>query len=200
MSRWREFGVELVPIPLCSHLSMTNGDLSSRTHPPAGPHFALLTHDFIDRDHGCGGLSARSVRTRLTRGQLSYLAESYAGALFHRGLGVGDTLGVAIRPGGRSLAVLLAARKLGLRVAALDPVGRTGRAAGQDRVAAPTLVLADAAAQAVASWAQPLARRAQLELPALDSFGPSIPACTSPRSSSRSQSRDPGRRPGHRSR
>ena len=125
---------------------------------------------------GRGLLTGRgSVRIRLTRGQLSDLAESYAAALFHRGLGVGDTLGVAIRPGGRSLAVLLAARKLGLRVAALDPSAGPDVLRARIALAAPSLVLADAAAQAVASWARPLARRAaQLELPALDSFGPVV--------------------------
>ncbi|HEY3905986.1 MAG TPA: class I adenylate-forming enzyme family protein [Streptosporangiaceae bacterium] len=126
---------------------------------------------------GVGGVLAGrgSIRIRLTRGQLSDLAESYAAALFHRGLGVGDTLGVAIRPGGRSLAVLLAARKLGLRVAALDPSAGPDVLKARIALAAPALVLADAAAQAVASWAGPLARRAaQLELPALDSFGPVV--------------------------
>ncbi|HET7019036.1 MAG TPA: class I adenylate-forming enzyme family protein [Streptosporangiaceae bacterium] len=120
-----------------------------------------------------GRLSGRgAIRTHLTRGQLSDLAESYAGALHHRGLGDGDTLGVAIRPGGRSLAVLLAARKLGLRVAALDPTAGPDVLRARIKLASPSLVLADAAAQAVASWARPLARRAQLELPALDEFGP----------------------------
>jgi acyl-CoA synthetase (AMP-forming)/AMP-acid ligase II len=113
-----------------------------------------------------------AVRTLVTRGQLSDLAESYARALHHRGLGDGDTLGVAIRPGGRSLAVLLAARTLGLRVAALDPTAGPDVLRARIALASPALVLADAAAQAVASWARPLARRAQLELPALDEFGP----------------------------
>jgi olefin beta-lactone synthetase len=115
-----------------------------------------------------------SARTLLTRGQLLELAESYAAALAERGLNTGDTLGVAIRPGGRSLAVLLAARKLGLRVAALDPSAGPDVLRARIALAQPALVLADAAAQAVASWAAPLARRVQLELPALGQFGPVV--------------------------
>jgi len=123
-------------------------------------------------DGRLGGRGA--IRTHLTRGQLSDLAESFARALHHRGLGDGDTVGVAIRPGGRSLAVLLAARKLGLRVAALDPTAGPDVLRARIALASPALVLADATAQAVASWARPLARRAQLELPALDEFGPVV--------------------------
>ncbi|MEW2222130.1 hypothetical protein AB0939_23040 [Streptomyces sp. NPDC006990] len=48
-------------------------------------------------------------------------ADLYASALHHRGLRPGATLGVAVRPGPRALAVLLAAWRLGLRAAVLDP-------------------------------------------------------------------------------
>jgi olefin beta-lactone synthetase len=119
------------------------------------------------------GVSRRGVVvTRVTRGQLADLADGYAASLAERGLAAGDTLGVAIRPGGRSLAVLLAARKLGLRVAALDPSAGPEVLRARIGLAQPVLVVADSAAQAVASWARPLARRAQLELPALGEFGP----------------------------
>ena len=60
-------------------------------------------------------------RVLATRGDLADLADGYAAALHHRGLAAGDTLGVAVRPGARALAVLLAAHRLGLRVAVLDP-------------------------------------------------------------------------------
>ena len=46
----------------------------------------------------------------LTRGELADLADRYAVALHHGGLSPGDTLGVAVRPGPRALAVMLAAQ------------------------------------------------------------------------------------------
>jgi len=109
---------------------------------------------------------------RITRGELADLADGYAAALHRRGLQAGQTLGVAARPGGRSLAILLAARRLGLHVAAIDPTAGVGVLLARLALAAPSLVLADAAAQAVAGWAKPVARRAQLELPRLGAIGP----------------------------
>jgi olefin beta-lactone synthetase len=117
----------------------------------------------------------RNGRTvvRVTRGELAALAEQYAGGLLMRGLTHGDTIGVAVRPGARSLAILLAACRLGLRVAALDPTTGPDVLLARLALADPKLVLADAAAQAAAGWAKPLARRAaQLDLPSLDAFGP----------------------------
>lgn len=119
--------------------------------------------------------TTRSGRTvvRVTRGELAALADGYAGGLLMRGLSQGDTIGVAVRPGGRSLAILLAARRLGLRVAALDPTAGPDVLLARVGLADPKLVLADAAAQAAAGWARPVARKvAQLELPGLDAFGP----------------------------
>lgn len=109
---------------------------------------------------------------RVTRGDLADLADGYATALRNRGLRVGDTVGFAVRPGGRALAVLLAAWRLGLRVALLDPAAGPDVLLARLRLAGPSLVLADAAAQAVAGWAGPLARRAGLELPELAALGP----------------------------
>ncbi|ATW51659.1 class I adenylate-forming enzyme family protein [Streptomyces peucetius] len=112
------------------------------------------------------------TRVRATRGELAGLADAYASSLFARGLRPGDTVGVAVRPGPRALAVLLSLWRLGLRGAVLDP------GAGPDVLRArlasvrPSLVLADAAAQAVAGWARPLAARARLALPPLDELGP----------------------------
>jgi olefin beta-lactone synthetase len=91
----------------------------------------------------------------VTRGDLADLADGYAAALHRRGLQAGQTLGVAVRPGGRSLAILLAARKLGLRVAAIDPTAGAGVLLARLTLAAPELVLADAAAQAVAGSGGP---------------------------------------------
>lgn len=108
----------------------------------------------------------------VTSGDLADLADGYAAALHRRGLQAGQTLGVAVRPGGRSLAILLAARRLGLRVAAIDPTAGVDVVLARLTLAAPSLVLADAAAQAIAGWARPLARRAQLELPRLGAIGP----------------------------
>lgn len=130
----------------------------------------------------------------VTRGDLADLADGYAAALHRRGLQAGQTLGVAVRPGGRSLAILLAARKLGLRVAAIDPTAGAGVLLARLTLAAPELVLADAAAQAVAGWAKPLARRAHLELPRLAAIGPvatvgrRLPGCA--------PALEPGRAPG----
>ena len=107
-----------------------------------------------------------------TRGELADRADALAAALHHRGLGVGDTLGVAVRPGVRSLALMLAARRLGLRVAVLDPTAGPDVLLSRLALARPTLVVADAAAQAVAGWARPLARRAHLALPDLTTIGP----------------------------
>ena len=108
----------------------------------------------------------------LARGDLADLADGYAAALHRRGLRPGQTLGVAVRPGGRTLAILLAARRLGLRVAAIDPTVGADVLLARLALAAPSLVLADAAAQALAGWARPLGRRVRLELPSLAAIGP----------------------------
>jgi len=125
-------------------------------------------------------------RVRATAGDLVGLADGYAAALYRRGLVAGDTLGVAVRPGPRALSVMLAAHRLGLRVAVLDPSAGPDVLAARLALAGPALVLADAAAQAVAGWAGPLARRAQLALPRLETLGPvltagpRVPGCAPP--------------------
>ncbi|MFB6889158.1 AMP-binding protein [Kitasatospora sp. NPDC056327] len=113
-----------------------------------------------------------TTRVEIRRGELAELAAGYAVALHARGLRDGDTLGIAVRPGPRSLAVLLAAQRLGLRTAVLDPTAGPDVVAARLALARPDLVLADAAAQAVAGWAGPLARRADLALPPLGLLGP----------------------------
>ncbi|MFI7599565.1 class I adenylate-forming enzyme family protein [Actinoplanes sp. NPDC049681] len=120
--------------------------------------------------------SRRGGRTvvRATRGDLHRLVTGYAAALHARGLVAGDTVGVAVRPGPRSLAVLLAAYHLGLRVAVLDPTAGPDVLLARLTLAQPRLVLADAAAQAVAGWAAPLARRAHLALPDLAALAPAV--------------------------
>jgi acyl-CoA synthetase (AMP-forming)/AMP-acid ligase II len=114
--------------------------------------------------HGATGAS-------VTRGDLAELADGYAAALHRRGLQPGQTLAVAVRPGGRALAILLAARTLGLRVAAVDPSVGADVLLARLALAAPALVLADAAAQALARWARPAGRRVGLELPRLAEIG-----------------------------
>lgn len=111
-------------------------------------------------------------RVRATRGELAGLADAYASSLYARGLRPGDTVGVAVRPGPRALAVLLALWRLGLRGAVLDPGAGPGVLRARLASTRTSLVLADAAAQAVAGWAGPLAARARLALPALTEFGP----------------------------
>ncbi|MFF4224943.1 class I adenylate-forming enzyme family protein [Streptomyces abikoensis] len=127
-----------------------------------------------------------AVRVRATRGELAELADAYTAALRARGLATGDTLGVAVRPGPRALAVLLAADRLGLRAAVLDPGAGPDVLRARLALARPALVLADATAQAAASWARPLARRARLALPDLAALGPvatlgpRLPGCAAP--------------------
>ncbi|MGW0749087.1 class I adenylate-forming enzyme family protein [Streptomyces sp. NPDC002587] len=111
-------------------------------------------------------------RVRATRGELAELSDAFAAALHARGLRAGDTVGVAVRPGPRALAVLLALWRLGLRGAVLDPGAGPDVLRARLALARPALVLADAAAQAVAGWARPLARRTGLALPDLDALGP----------------------------
>ncbi|MER5705856.1 AMP-binding protein, partial [Micromonospora sp. NPDC002296] len=96
-------------------------------------------------------------RTRATRGELADLADGYAAALHHHGLTAGDTLGVAVRPGARALSILLAAHRLGLRAAVLDPSAGPEVLTARLALARPALVVADAAAQAVAGCPRPLA-------------------------------------------
>src|SRR5262245_9311640 len=121
-----------------------------------GEHPALLDTTSIGR-----------TVVRATRGELADLADGYAAALHHRGLRRGDTVAFAARPGPRPLAVMLAAHRLGLRIAAIDPTAGPDVVVARLTMAEPRLVLADAAAQAVAGWARPLAGRAQLALPNL---------------------------------
>ncbi|MER7703358.1 class I adenylate-forming enzyme family protein [Kitasatospora sp. NPDC097605] len=113
-----------------------------------------------------------TTRVRIRRAELADLADNYAVALRARGLRDGATLGVAVRPGPRALALLIAAHRLGLRTAVLDPTAGPDVLAARLALARPDLVLADAAAQAVAGWARPLARRADLALPPLGALGP----------------------------
>lgn len=134
-----------------------------------------LDHALRARPERPAVLSAtRTGATRVcaTRGELAELAEAYAAALHARGLRPGDTVGVAVRPGPRALAVLLALWRLGLRGAVLDPGAGAEVLRARLALARPALVLADAAAQAVAGWARTLARRARLELPELAGLGP----------------------------
>jgi acyl-CoA synthetase (AMP-forming)/AMP-acid ligase II len=103
----------------------------------------------------------------VTAGQLIEWADAYAGGLHHGGLTEGDTVGFAVRPGPRAVALMLAAARLRLRIAVLDPNAGADVIASRLAAAAPRMVVADAAAQAVAGWARPLARRANLALPDL---------------------------------
>ncbi|MEU4428507.1 class I adenylate-forming enzyme family protein [Actinoplanes sp. NPDC024001] len=113
-------------------------------------------------------------RRSLTRGELAELRDRYAAALHARGLRPGDTLGLAVRPGPRALAVVLAAYRIGVRVAVLDPNAGPDVLTARLAVARPNLIVADAAAQAVAGWAAPLARRAGLALPDLAALAPTV--------------------------
>ncbi|MER7582361.1 class I adenylate-forming enzyme family protein [Kitasatospora sp. NPDC097691] len=131
-----------------------------------------LRTDHPDRPAVLRHTRTGAVRPLIRRGDLADLADGYAAALHARGLGPGTTLGVAVRPGPRALAVMLAAHRLGLRIAVLDPTSGPDVLTARLALARPDLVLADAAAQAVAGWAGPFARRADLALPRLTTLGP----------------------------
>ncbi|MBV6701749.1 class I adenylate-forming enzyme family protein [Kitasatospora aureofaciens] len=131
-----------------------------------------LRTDHPDRPAVLHHTRTGATRVRIRRGELADLADGYAAALQARGLAPGATLGVAVRPGPRALAVMLAAHRLGLRIAVLDPTAGPDVLAARLALARPDLILADAAAQAVAGWAGPLARRADLALPRLTALGP----------------------------
>ncbi|MFH8384712.1 class I adenylate-forming enzyme family protein [Kitasatospora sp. NPDC018058] len=131
-----------------------------------------LRTDHPDRPAVLHHTRTGATRTAIRRGELADLADGYAAALHARGLSPGATVGVAVRPGPRALAVMLAAHRLGLRIAVLDPTAGPDVLAARLGLARPDLVLADAAAQALAGWAGPLARRADLALPRLAALGP----------------------------
>lgn len=113
-----------------------------------------------------------AVRTKATCGELADLADRCTAALHARGVARGGTVGVAVRPGPRALAVMLAVHRLGARAAVLDPGAGPDVLRARLALARPDVVLADATAQAVAGWARPLARRARLALPDLAELGP----------------------------
>ncbi|MEU8621568.1 class I adenylate-forming enzyme family protein [Streptomyces sp. NPDC048623] len=146
-----------------------------------------LTHTLRrhpDRPAVLGTTRTGAVRTKATFGDLADLADHCTAALHGRGIGRGSTVGVAVRPGPRALAVMLAVHRLGARAAVLDPGAGPDVLRARLALARPDLVLADATAQAVAGWARPLARRARLALPDLDELGgpvatvgPRLPGC-----------------------
>ncbi|GAB7042635.1 MULTISPECIES: class I adenylate-forming enzyme family protein [Catenuloplanes] len=127
-----------------------------------------------DRPAVLGTTLTGRPRVRATRGDLHDLTEGYARALHHRGLRAGDTLGVAVVPGPAALALMLAAHRLGVCTAILDPAAGPDVLLARLRLASPALIVADGAAQALASWAAPLARRVQLALPALGDLAPVV--------------------------
>lgn len=134
-----------------------------------------LTHTLRrhpDRPAVLGTTHTGAVRTKATFGDLAHLADRYTAALHARGTGRGSTVGVAVRPGPRALAVMLAVHRLGARAAVLDPGAGPDVLRARLALARPDIVLADATAQAVAGWARPLARRARLALPDLAELGP----------------------------
>lgn len=131
---------------------------------------ALRRHP--DRPAVLGAGRTGSVRTRATYGELADLTDRFTVALHARGVAPGATVAVAVRPGPRALAVMLAVHHLGARAAVLDPGAGPDVLRARLALARPDVVLADATAQAVAGWARPLARRARLALPDLAELGP----------------------------
>ncbi|MDQ8704016.1 class I adenylate-forming enzyme family protein [Streptomyces sp. LHD-70] len=127
-----------------------------------------------DRPAVLGATRTGAVRVKATHADLADLADRHTAALHARGIGRGSTVGVAVRPGPRALAVMLAVHRLGARAAVLDPGAGPDVLRARLALARPDVVLADATAQAVAGWARPLARRARLALPDLAELGPVV--------------------------
>ncbi|WP_263104344.1 AMP-binding protein, partial [Kitasatospora sp. DSM 101779] len=120
-------------------------------------HLSRVLREGADRPAVLGCTRSGSVRVRARCGEIADLSDRYAAALHHgHGLVAGDTLGVAVRPGPRALALMLAAHRLGLRAAVLDPSAGPDVLLARLELARPALVVADAAAQAVAGWARGL--------------------------------------------
>lgn len=119
-----------------------------------------------------------SRRTRVSRGDLAARALAVAADLHRRGLGEGDTVALAVRPGPAALAVVLGCLRLRLRVALADPAVPPELLTARLRAADARLVVADPLVRAAAGWAAPLARRAGLRLAPL---GPIAPVAVLPR-------------------
>ncbi|MEU7053853.1 AMP-binding protein, partial [Streptomyces eurythermus] len=68
-----------------------------------------------DRPAVLGTTRTGAVRVKVTSGDLTGLADRYTAALHARGIAPGATVGVAVRPGPRALAVMLAVHRLGAR-------------------------------------------------------------------------------------
>lgn len=113
-------------------------------------------------------------RSALSRGDLAARADLVAGGLHALGLRAGETVALAVRPGPAALAVVLACLRLRLRVALVDPAAGSRLVTARLALARPSLLVADAAAQAAAGWAAPLARRAGLDLPRLGDIAPVV--------------------------
>lgn len=146
-------------------LAARHGDAPAIAAAPGWAHRVLARATVRER----AGLSARTI---LTRGQLGDLVADLGRRLHHAGLGPGDTIAVAVRPGPTALALLLAAHRLRVVVAMIDPYAGPQLVRARLRSAGVRLVIADGAAQAAAGWAAPLARRAGLELPTLSDIAP----------------------------
>ncbi|MEU5099396.1 class I adenylate-forming enzyme family protein [Streptomyces sp. NPDC020996] len=125
-----------------------------------------------DRPAVLGAARTGAVRVKATCADLADLTDRYAAALHRRGITRGSTVGVAVRPGARALAVMLAVHRLGARAAVLDPGAGPDVLRARLALARPDAVLADAAAQAVAGWGRRLAHHARLALPDLEDLGP----------------------------
>ncbi|WOI60954.1 class I adenylate-forming enzyme family protein [Streptomyces fradiae] len=135
----------------------------------------VLTHTLRrrpERPAVLGATRTGAVRVKATCGELAELADCYAAAMLGRGVAPGGTVGVAVQPGPRALAVMLAVHRLGARAAVLDPGAGPDVLRARLALARPDLVVADAAAQAVAGWARPLAGPLRLALPDLAELGP----------------------------
>ncbi|WP_211357037.1 AMP-binding protein [Nocardioides rubriscoriae] len=111
-------------------------------------------------------------RTTLTRGDLAARALAVAAELHRRGLGEGDTVALAVRPGPAALAVVLACVRLLVRVALVDPAVPPALLTARLRAADARLVVADPLVRAAAGWAAPIARCAGLRLAPLDAIAP----------------------------
>lgn len=116
------------------------------------------------------GLARRAI---VRRGAIADRALRIAGLLHQRGLAAGDTVALAVRPGPSALAVVLAALRLRVRVALVDPAVPPDLLTARLRAADVSTVIADPLVRAAAGWAAPVVRRATgLRLAELDAIAP----------------------------
>ncbi|MBJ7288816.1 class I adenylate-forming enzyme family protein [Williamsia sp.] len=131
---------------------------------------ASLLGELRASPHAAAFLTSRSGV--ITRGDLADRALAVAGELHSRGLQHGDTVGLAVRPGPETVAVLLASMRLGLRVVAADPRIAPQVFASSLRLAGVRLMITEPLVRLAAGPAAPIVGLFGIQLARLDSVAP----------------------------